>query len=96
MTLGALSAADISGTIVSPLNQQLENPCVVGTVDPATGDTIAYCPPIYTDQQLAALAAQGASASYAALPGLPAPAGTNWGMIGFIVAGLALLMAAKK
>lgn len=46
--------------------------CVVGSIDPTTGDTIANCPPADTTGQLTAIAGQLATMQYNQLPNQPA------------------------
>ena len=49
--------------------------CVVGAVDPSSGDTIAYCPPTDTSSMLTALGQQ--IASIGSQIGLPASTTTG-------------------
>jgi hypothetical protein len=74
--------------------------CVVGATDPATGDTIASCPPTDTTAALTAISSQLAY-DVAALtqPAAPAAApSSNTGIYigGAVIAAIVLVMALKK
>jgi hypothetical protein len=55
--------------------------CVVGSIDPVSGDTIAYCPPTDTTSMLTALGQQIANiGSQVGIPASTATPGTLLGM----------------
>lgn len=75
--------------------------CVVGAIDPASGDTIAYCPP--TDPMGALTAIGDQLASLGSQIGLPAPTQTvlglstgTWMLIGIGVAAVALFSGGRR
>lgn len=78
--------------------------CVVGAIDPASGDTIAYCPPTDTNSMLTALGDQIASlGSQIGLPASTATPGTllglpttTWLMIGAGVIAMSMLGGSRR
>ena len=72
--------------------------CVVGAVDPASGDTIASCPPVDTTAALTAIADQLAYYNATQTPA-PAPTTTSSNMtmyVGIAAAIFLVVMIAKK
>ena len=78
--------------------------CVVGAIDPVSGDTIASCPPTDTMSALTALGDQ--LASLGTQIGLPAPAATpqtlmglsttTWLLIGGAVVAISLIGGGRR